>query len=162
MARERTRVANGLFTRRTASGDVYEARIKVNGSSLRRKLEATTLDEALVERTRLLSALGASENERPRGLAAALWRRVAFRGDDECWPWMGAITSRGYGHLGIPGSGRVIRAHRAAYEFRHGVIPAGHVIHHVCGSKTCCNPAHLVALTPEQHDGHHTQQVGES
>jgi hypothetical protein len=38
--------------------------------------------------------------------------------------------------------------HRVAYELAKGPIPAGMQIDHLCRVLTCCNPAHLEAVTP--------------
>ena len=46
------------------------------------------------------------------------WDRVKVGFEDECWPWQGAITSRGYGHLHH--NGKTVGAHRMAYRLRHG------------------------------------------
>ncbi len=67
----------------------------------------------------------------------------------DCILWQGRIGNHGYGVVG----GRL--AHRIAYEEVHGQIPRGHQIHHTCGTRPCVNPAHLVALTPMQHNAAH-------
>jgi hypothetical protein len=36
-----------------------------------------------------------------------------------------------------------------------GPIPDGYETHHVCETKTCCNPAHMRLLTTSQHRGEH-------
>jgi hypothetical protein len=43
-------------------------------------------------------------------------------------------------------------AHRVYYEAAVGPVPAGLVLHHVCGrgADGCVNPAHLVPVTPAQ------------
>lgn len=66
------------------------------------------------------------------------WAKVDRRGDDECWPWLGAISTQGYGRAGKRGY-----AHRLAYELAVGSIPDELEIRHACDNPPCCNPAHL-------------------
>lgn len=64
-----------------------------------------------------------------------------------CRIWMGALNESGYGVLGVGRTG-VVRAHRLAYELRHGK-PAkrpgyhGTVLRHRCDTPSCINPDHL-------------------
>lgn len=73
------------------------------------------------------------------------WRNVRRGPVDTCWPWIGYGTS-GYGQLFI-GRGRKVYAHRYAYELRHGPIPAGMVLDHLCRNRACVNPDHLEVVT---------------
>ncbi len=66
-----------------------------------------------------------------------------------CWIWQGGIGGPGYGQLYIGGVSTY--AHRYYYEQRHGSIPTGRELHHLCEIKTCCNPSHLVTLTRKDH-----------
>lgn len=58
-----------------------------------------------------------------------------------CWQWVGALTSRGYGAVGVNGVSK--STHRVAYELLVGPIPPDLQIDHLCRNKPCCNPAHL-------------------
>jgi hypothetical protein len=62
-----------------------------------------------------------------------------------CWLWRGAKRGTGYG--GIGHQGKMVRAHRVAWELYLGAIPEGkwvlHAAHAVCGHRDCVNPEHL-------------------
>ncbi len=92
-----------------------------------------------------------------RSIASHVWRCGVTReelfwhkvdksaGPAACWPWKGAITSHGYGcfNLGPRGTVRIVGAHKAAYLFAKGEVPARMEIMHACDNPKCCNPAHL-------------------
>jgi len=61
-----------------------------------------------------------------------------------CRIWQGYLW-RGYGRLGY--QGRVLIAHRAAWESKHGPIPKGLVLRHLCNVRSCVNPDHLIPCT---------------
>lgn len=80
---------------------------------------------------------------------ARFWHYTERRGPDECWPWTGTTTEKGYGLLNS--GSKKVRAHRFVYELLVGPIPDGAEVDHVwsrgCRSKGCVNPAHLEAVT---------------
>lgn len=69
------------------------------------------------------------------------WAKVDRRAPDECWPWQGGRTARGYGFLSI--NNQTHRAHRYALTSTGIDVPVGSVVLHLCDNPPCCNPAHL-------------------
>ena len=59
-----------------------------------------------------------------------------------CWEWQGFCLANGYGRFGLR-AGKIVLAHRFAYEMANGVIPDGKMILHSCDNPPCVNPAHL-------------------
>ena len=82
-------------------------------------------------------------------LPARIWRKVVRDSGSDCWVWLGARITSGYGSVGW--AGRSMLIHRVAYTELVGPIPEGLTIDHVAASgcihKTCLNPAHLEPVT---------------
>lgn len=94
------------------------------------------------------------------------WLRVDKRGPDECWPWTGNISKRGYGEFPVKsddGRWPGCPAHRFSYALANGPIPARVTIDHTCHNadpacwagdgcphRRCVNPAHLEAVTNDE------------
>jgi len=75
--------------------------------------------------------------------AAEFWARVERKQQTECWPWLGAIDSGGYGSLRWQGGSA--RAHQIALRDTVGPPPDSdrrYALHH-CDNRKCCNPDHL-------------------
>lgn len=65
-------------------------------------------------------------------------------GPDACWPWTGSRKESGHGEVGSGGRrGRILKAHRVAWELAYGPIPEGMKVCHKCDNPPCCNPTHL-------------------
>jgi hypothetical protein len=79
--------------------------------------------------------------------ASAFWSHVdRSGGPDACHPWTGARTGSGYGCLQY--GGKIVYAHRLAYEFTVGpLLPGEEVRHTECNNPPCCNGRHLAKGT---------------
>ena len=69
---------------------------------------------------------------------------------DGCWMWRAARGGTGGPVYGLFRDGRMVYAHRWAYEYAIGPIPEGYQIDHLCRVPLCVNPAHLEAVTPSE------------
>jgi len=78
-----------------------------------------------------------------RPLADRFWEKV--QKTDSCWIFTGAGCGVGYGEIWA--HGRVMRAHRVAYELLIGPVPEGLTLDHRCRNRRCVNPAHLEPVT---------------
>ena len=62
-----------------------------------------------------------------------------------CLPWVAHSDRFGYGQFKV--GGRVVLAHRFAYEMVVGPIPDGLQLDHLCRVRHCVNPDHLEPVT---------------
>jgi hypothetical protein len=69
------------------------------------------------------------------------WRKVTRT--PGCWIWTGSRTQSGTGYGQFWTKGRLQPAHRVAWEFQNGLIPAGKRLLHRCDNKPCVRPSHL-------------------
>ena len=66
---------------------------------------------------------------------------------DSCLLWPHGTDKDGYGRLHTPGIPGQQYAHRVAYEWVNGPVPAGLELDHLCRVHACYNPHHLEAVT---------------
>lgn len=88
---------------------------------------------------------------------ARFWTKVQRGPEADCWQWIGAKSSGGYGRFYYDGHLR--EAHRVSYEQSKGAIPDGLVIDHICRTRACVNPAHLRAVTRYQNVHENSEAV---
>lgn len=80
---------------------------------------------------------------------------INFDGDGSCWRWGGGVRRGSYGVFTF--KSKQISAYRFAYALFIGDPPAGKDLHHVieepinCIGGMCCNPWHLLPVSPVEH-----------
>lgn len=63
-----------------------------------------------------------------------------------CWPWLGSLTTGGYGNLTV--NYETLYAHRCSFECANGEGSAdGVIVRHRCDFPCCINPLHLIGGT---------------
>ena len=78
-------------------------------------------------------------------LPARFWAKAQRDEKIDCWLWMAARSSKGYGSYSH--GGRAVSAHRLAYQTLVGSIPVGLQIDHLCRVRFCVNPSHMETVT---------------
>lgn len=77
------------------------------------------------------------------------WSKVKIGEPDECWEWMACKNSRGYGNIYWQGKSQL--AHRVSMLIAGEVLCSRKEVAHLCHNPSCCNPEHLLQLSPEEH-----------
>jgi len=74
-----------------------------------------------------------------------LVRQLMRNANDACWSWP-CHSGGGYASLHL--DGRTVRAVMVAYELKHGPVPTGLQLDHLCRNTGCWNPDHVEPVTP--------------
>ncbi|MET8518144.1 HNH endonuclease signature motif containing protein [Streptomyces sp. NPDC005077] len=74
-------------------------------------------------------------------LPERFWSKVQIGEPVDCWLWVGAKSSNGYGNF--KHADTFTSAHRLSFADAYGSVPDGSVIDHLCQTRACVNPAHM-------------------
>ena len=80
--------------------------------------------------------------QKQQSMPERFWNKTQQVTESGCVIWMGYATKNGYGQVGV--GGKVLRAHRVAWELTNGSIPEGSDVLHKCDTPSCVNPEHLM------------------
>lgn len=72
------------------------------------------------------------------------WKQTSTGHKSPCWIWL-LHKNSGYGQEGR--NGRTRRAYQVQFEQRHGPVPLGKQLDHLCRVPACVNPDHLEPVT---------------
>lgn len=78
-------------------------------------------------------------------------RRIAERTtvtDAGCWECSYSKDTSGYAQISFLSGMELV--HRLTFTAAHGYVPARLQIDHLCRNRSCCNPAHLEAVTSRE------------
>ncbi len=101
--------------------------------------------------------------EFPERRVFKLLEKIDFESDAAtgCWRWIGTKDDKGYGYIHLGDGGRW-SAHRAAWFMFKGPLSGDLHLHHQteapinCIGPNCCNPDHLLPLSPRDHAKEYT------
>lgn len=78
------------------------------------------------------------------------WSKVK-KHEDGCWIWLAGKTGGKFGGYGLTTrDGKRVCAHQFAYEEKHGPVPDGFELDHLCRNHACVNPTHLELVTHKE------------
>ena len=82
----------------------------------------------------------------PKERARRFWLKVDVKGPDECWNWIGGVSSNGRPMFGVAhevGQKKNVLAYRFAWELTNGPLSESAILLHSCDNAICCNTKHL-------------------
>ena len=102
------------------------------------KTKAAGVGARIAENCRGCLTLGRSR----RGIRVETFWSKVYKTDD-CWFWIGAISSHGYGAFKY--EGRIWRAHILSWTMQNGPVPDGLELLHACDIRNCVRVDHMKA-----------------
>jgi hypothetical protein len=78
-------------------------------------------------------------------LLKRIYAKVETDKNKLCFKYTGATNGKQYGRIWARGKNHSV--HRLMYQIFFGDIPADKEVHHTCGIRNCCNPAHLELIS---------------
>src|SRR5215470_6240642 len=81
-------------------------------------------------------------------LLEKIYGRIHIDEDTMCFHYVGGNNGQAYGRMYA--DGKMQSVHRVMYGIFHGPIPPDKEVHHTCGTRSCCNIAHLELVTHRQ------------
>ncbi len=89
---------------------------------------------------------------RSRPLMDRLMAKIAFDPFSGCWLWLGSISEKGYGSIGVPVDGKIKMRYTHCVTYREfiGPVPDGLELDHLCRVRSCCNPHHCEPVTHQE------------
>lgn len=76
-------------------------------------------------------------------LIERFWKYIGIVSLGGCLVWSGLRNDKGYGLIQDRSRGKLLKAHRVAWELANGPIPAGLMVLHRCDHPWCVDVAHL-------------------